>query len=140
MLPVVTRDYPHPYPPRITEFTKTFWDGLAAGQFFTTRGTRSGRYTFPPKPISPHDWNEPVEWVELSGRGKLYSYTTMHATPTAFRFEAPYRVCIVDLDEDIRLVTRLLDMGSVPLDHAIELVAIRYTDRVSYAARLLGRR
>ena len=140
MLPVVARDYPHPYPPRITEFTKTFWDGLDAGQFFTTRGTRSGRYTFPPKPISPHDWNEPVEWVELSGKGRLYSYTTMHAVPTAFRFEAPYRVCIVDLDEGIRLVTRLLDTGSVPLDHAIELANARQRARLGGPAAPVGAR
>ena len=71
MLEIIVRDHLHPYPPRVSEFTKTFWDGLAQGRFLTTRGARSKRLTFPPKQLSPHDWNESVEWVELSGKGKL---------------------------------------------------------------------
>jgi hypothetical protein len=69
MLDFIERDYPHPYPPRITAFTRTFWDGLTAGRFLTTTGATSRRPTFPPKPHSPHDWNEGVEWIELSGQG-----------------------------------------------------------------------
>lgn len=138
MLDFVERDYPHPYPPRVTEFTATFWEGLAEGHFLTTMGERSGRYTFPPKPISPHDWDEPVRWVELSGRGTLYSYTTIHAAPSVFAHEVPYRACIVDLDEGLRIVTRLLGEEPTVLDQPVELVAVRYTDRVSFAARPAG--
>ena len=88
--------------------------------------------------LSPHDWNESVEWVELSGKGKLYSWTTMHAVPAVFQFEAPYRVCVVDLEEGIRVTTRLLGNGLAPLDRPIELVAIRYPNTPSFAARLVG--
>ena len=135
MLEFVERDYPHPYPPKMSEFTRTFWVGLEQGRFLTTRGVVTGRYAFPPKPVSPCDWSEAIAWVELSGRGLLYSYTTMHAVPTAFQAEAPYRVCIVDLEEGVRLVTRLLGTEPVPLDHPIRLVAVRYSDCVSYAAK-----
>ena len=47
-------------------------------------GRTSGRLTFPPKPFCPYDWGREVEWVELSGRGKLYSQTVIHAAPAAF--------------------------------------------------------
>lgn len=138
MLEIIVRDHLHPYPPRVSEFTKTFWEALAQGRFLTTRGTRSKRLTFPPKQISPHDWNEPIEWVELSGKGRLYSWTTMHAVPAAFQFEAPYRVCVVDLEEGIRVTTRLLGDGPAPLDYPVELVAIRYPNTPFFAARLVG--
>jgi uncharacterized protein len=137
MLDIIVRDPLHPYPPRVSEFTKTFWDALAQGRFLTTRGTRSRRLTFPPKQISPHDWNEPIEWVELSGKGKLYSWTTMHAVPAAFQFEAPYRVCVVDLEEGVRVTTRLLGNDSAPLDQPVKLVAICYQNAYSFAARLV---
>jgi uncharacterized protein len=135
MLEIINRDYAHPYPPRISLFTKTFWDALADGRFLTTRGVRSGRLTFPPKPISPHDWAEAIEWSELSGKGRLYSWTTLHAVPAAFQFEAPYRVCVADLDEGIRVTTRLLGDAPTTLDSPIELVVIRYTNSTSFAAR-----
>jgi len=138
VLKTIMRDYAHPYPPRISDFTKTFWHALDDGRFITTRGARSGGLTFPPKPFSPHEWGEPIEWTELSGQGKLYSWTTMYAVPAAFQREAPYRVCVVDLDEGIRVVTRLLSDGAAPLDSPIELVVIRYTDCTSFAARLLS--
>ena len=136
-LEIIMRDQLHPYPPRVSEFTKTFWDALSKGRFLTTRGTVSKRLTFPPKQISPHDWNEPIEWVELSGRGRLYSWTTMHVVPAAFQSEAPYRVCVIDLDEGIRVTTRLLGNGAAPLDHPVELVAIRHPNAASFAARLV---
>ena len=69
----------------ISAFTKPFWDALAEGRLLTTRGRTSGRLTFPPKPFCPYDWGREVEWVELSGRGKLYSQTVIHAVPAAFR-------------------------------------------------------
>jgi uncharacterized protein len=135
MIPVISIDQPHPYPPRITEFTQKFWNALSEGRFITTASVDSGQLTFPPKPVSPHAWDEEVEWVELSGRGKLYAHTTVHASPTAFVGDLPYRICIVDLDEGIRLATRLIGDDTATIDGPIELVAIRYTDCMSYAAR-----
>ena len=120
----------------MSEFTKLFWRALDDGRFITTRGARSGRLTFPPKPVSPHEWGEPIEWTELSGKGKLYSWTTMYAVPAAFQLEAPYHVCVVDLAEGIRVVTRLLCDGAAALDSPVELVVVRYTDCTSFAARL----
>jgi uncharacterized protein len=137
MIEILNRDCTHPYPPRRTEFTRIFWEALGEGRFLTTRGVRSGRYTFPPKPISPHEWSEQVEWVELSGKGKLYSWTTMHAVPAVFAHESPYRICVVDLDEGVRLATRLMGEGPAPLDSRIELVVVRYANANSYAARII---
>jgi uncharacterized OB-fold protein len=130
-------DYPHPYPPRITEFTRRFWDGLREGRLITTAGRRSGQAAFPPKPISPQDWDEEVDWIELSGKGKLYSHTTIHAAPAAFVHELPYRVCIVDLDENVRLATRFVGENEPRVGEPVEIVAVRYTDFTSYAARTL---
>ncbi len=97
------------YPPRVTEFTRTFWEGLGEGRFLTSRCVRCGHLTFPPKPICPECWGSDVEWVPLSGRGTLVSYTEVSAAPQMFAQEAPYRLCIVDLEEGVRCVSRILD-------------------------------
>ncbi|SDG81505.1 Zn-ribbon domain-containing OB-fold protein [Microbacterium pygmaeum] len=96
------------YPPRVTAFTRTFWDGLRDGTFLTTRCQDCGHMTFPPKPVCPECWKSNVEWVELSGRGVLVSYTEVSAAPQMFEHEAPYTLCIVDLDESVRCVSRVL--------------------------------
>jgi uncharacterized OB-fold protein len=122
-----------PWPPRVSAFTKPFWDALAEGRLLTTRGRKSGQLTFPPKPFCPYDWGREVVWVELSGRGKLYSQTLIHAVPAAFAGEAPIRNGIVDLDEGLRVAARIL--GEPALDAAMECVVLRYTDGPLFAFR-----
>lgn len=138
MIPVISENSPHPYPPRITDFTRKFWDALAEGRFTTTRGTRTGQAAFPPKPISPEDWNEEIEWFELGGQGTLYSHTTIYAAPTAFIQDLPYKVCIIDLDENIRLATRFIGETEPQIGQRVEIVGIKHTDFMSYAARALS--
>lgn len=96
------------YPPRMTPFTEPFWDGLREGKFQTTRCQDCGHITFPPKPVCPECWTDNLEWVELSGRGTLVSFTEVSAAPAMFAHEAPYTLCIVDLEEGVRCVSRVL--------------------------------
>ncbi|MCC3281980.1 Zn-ribbon domain-containing OB-fold protein [Arthrobacter caoxuetaonis] len=138
MINTVTLNHPHPYPPRKTPFTTPFWDALAEGRLITTRFGRDGVPTFPPRNFDPASWNRNVEWVELSGRGILYSVTSVHAAPQVFREFAPYQVAIVDLDDGPRLATAFLGSVETPLDTPVEIVALRYTDEVAFAARPLA--
>ena len=123
---------PRPWPPRVSTFTSPFWDALAEGRLTTTRGRTSGRLTFPPKPVCPYDWGE-VEWVDLSGRGRLYSQTVIHAAPAVFAREAPIHNGIVDLDEGVRVAARIL--GDTSLDSAMECVVLPYADGPLFAFR-----
>jgi uncharacterized protein len=125
-LPSIAMPGRRPWPPRVTVFTKTFWDALAEGRLLATRGKTSGRLTFPPKPFCPYDWGREIEWIELTGRGRLYSQTVIHAAPAVFEREAPLRNGIVDLEEGLRVAARIL--GEPALDAAVEGVVLRYED------------
>jgi len=135
-LPFIDVGWARPWPPRISTFTKPFWDALREGRLMTTRGRTSGRLTFPPKPFCPHNWGREVEWVELSGRGRLYAQTIIHATPAAFIGEAPIRNGIIDLEEGVRIAARIL--GEPVLDGSVECVVLRYTDGPLFAFRAAG--
>jgi len=130
-------DRPRAFPPRMTEFTQRFWQGLAARRFETTKCEDCERLTFPPKPFCPHCWSKRVTWVSLSGRGKLYSQTVVHAAPLVFQDEVPYRVGIVDLDEGLRVATRVLADTQPELDTAVKIVVLNYRDGPLFAARPL---
>jgi uncharacterized OB-fold protein len=95
------------------------------------------RLTFPPKPFCPHCWSKRIDWIPLSGRGKLYSQTVVHAAPMVFQGEVPYRVGIVDLDEGLRIATRVLADHEPALDTTVELVVLNYSDGPLFAARPL---
>jgi uncharacterized OB-fold protein len=57
----------------------------------------------------------PVEWVDASGRGTIYSYTVIRQNfSRPFRDLLPYIVALVDLDEGPRLMTNVV--GCAPVD------------------------
>lgn len=136
MLEIIQVGTVRAYPPRITSFTKTFWNALRDGRMLTTQCEACHAYTFPPKGFCPHCWSRKMRWTELSGRGRLYSTTTVHVAPAAFKSQAPYRVGIVDLEEGPRIAVGIWGEGLVAIDSAVELVVLDYTDGPLFAARV----
>jgi uncharacterized OB-fold protein len=134
-LPIINMPSVRAYPPRQSEFTTPFWDALAKGEFKTTQCTKCAKKAFPPKPICPHCWCGEVEWVALSGSGRLYSKTMIHAAPAVFKDEVPYSVGIVDLDEGLRLATRIV--GEPELDAPVQIVVLLYEDGPIFGAQPL---
>lgn len=127
------------YPPRVSAFTQTFWEGLRQGRWQTTCCEACGKFTFPPKPVCPHCWAEKMAWKPLGARGTLYSWTRIHAAPKVFVAEAPYAVCVVDLDIGLRIATRLVEREGRPFacDMPVELVVLQYEDGPLLASRPL---
>ncbi len=127
------------YPPRMSAFTQPFWDGLAQGKWQSTCCEACGKFTFPPKPICPHCWSDKMQWKSLSPRGTLYSWTRIHAAPKVFADEAPYAVCVVDLDIGLRIATRLVERDGIEFTCGIPvgLVVLQYQDGPLLASRPL---
>ncbi len=134
-LPILAVDRDRAYPPRVTEFTRTFWDALAQGDFRATHCTACGKYSFPPRTFCRHCWSRDTVWKSLSGQGRLYSHTHIHARPDAFVGEpGPLHVGIVDLVEGLRVAMPI--HGEAPaLDTPVELVVLAYRDGPLFAAR-----
>jgi hypothetical protein len=127
------------YPPRVSAFTQPFWEGLKAGRWQTTCCDACGKHTFPPKPVCPHCWSERMAWKDLAARGTLYSWTRIHSAPKVFVDEAPYAVCVVDLDGGLRIATRLVEREGKEFrcGMPVELVVLQYQDGPMLASRPL---
>jgi uncharacterized OB-fold protein len=130
---------PRPMAPASSAFSAPFWRALAEGRFLTARCGGCAELHFPPRPICPRCHHDKTTWVELSGRGVLYSRTRVHAAGGTFAAFAPYSVGIVDLAEGVRLLTRLLPSASaLPLDSPVRLVVLRHPDGPLFAAEAVG--
>jgi uncharacterized OB-fold protein len=125
------------YPPRVSAFTQPFWEGLAQGRWQSTCCDACGKFTFPPKPVCPHCWSDRMQWKDLSRRGTLYSWTRIHAAPKVFTDEAPYAVCVVDLDIGLRIATRMIEREGIAFTPGIpmEIVVLKYEDGPLFASR-----
>jgi len=54
---------------------------------------------FPPRDVCPNCGDEAKEQFAFSGKGEVYSYTTVYEAPAGFDANAPYTVAIVKLEE-----------------------------------------
>jgi uncharacterized OB-fold protein len=135
-LAILPRSGKRPFPPRVSTFTRPFWDALGEGRLITTCCPACNRLSFPPRPLCRGCWSQDVAWRELAGSGTLYSFTRVHVVPRAFISDALYDIDIVDLDEGVRLMCRLVGVpSSFAADGRMDMVVLAYDDGPLFAAR-----
>lgn len=78
---------------------------LAAGRFEIQRCAGCGKHVFHPRVLCPHCGADRLDWVAPSGRGTVYSTTVVRRKSTD---GGDYNVCLVDLVEGPRLLSRVV--------------------------------
>lgn len=138
-LPGIPMPGSRPFPPRVSAFTRPFWEALDQGRLRTTRCADCGTLGFPPRNLCRACWSRSVRWVDLAPNGVLYSFTRVHVVPGAFAGDAPYAIGIVDLADGPRLMCRMVgEVGVEHLDGQVEIVVLRYDDGPLFGARVIG--
>lgn len=70
---------------------------------------------FPPRDICPSCGKEAKTEFAFSGRGEIYSYTTVFDAPSGFESQTPYTVALVKLEEGPMVTAQLTDLGDDPV-------------------------
>ncbi|RME75687.1 MAG: Zn-ribbon domain-containing OB-fold protein [Chloroflexi bacterium] len=86
---------------------------------------RCGGKIFPPRDVCPYCAdNEPQPSFKFSGRGEVFSYTTVHNAPEGYEDQAPYTVALVKLEEGPLVTAQLTDVssGEVEIGMPVEMV------------------
>ncbi|WP_322807028.1 Zn-ribbon domain-containing OB-fold protein [Thermanaerothrix sp.] len=71
---------------------------------------------FPPRDVCPYCGNEAKTQFTFSGRGTVYSFTTLTEAPAGFESMAPYTVALVKLEEGPVVTAQLTDLGDRPVE------------------------
>jgi len=71
---------------------------------------------FPPRDICPECGQEARLEYAFSGRGEVYSYTTVTDAPTGHEHNAPYTVALIRLEEGPMVTAQLTDLGDQPVE------------------------
>jgi len=120
--------------PEADKWSGPFFEKAREGKLVAQRCNASGRFFFPPSPVSPVTRDGNWEWVELSGKGKIGSFVVMHQKYfPGFGDEVPYPVIEVELSEGIRLLSSIVELGDRELSVGmpVEVVFDAVTDEVT---------
>jgi uncharacterized OB-fold protein len=106
------REYTLPVPVA-DEASAPFYEGARGGRLMIERCTSCGRHRLPGRERCVDCWSEDAEWVQASGRGRLYTFGIMHQQyHPAFADVLPYNYAIVELEEGPRLVTNIVECAN----------------------------
>jgi uncharacterized OB-fold protein len=82
---------------------------LKDGRMMGSKCKSCGFQTFPPRADCPQCMSPEFEFVEYSGRGTVYTYSTIAAAPTGFDDIGEYTCTVVELDGGGRCMAWLGD-------------------------------
>ena len=118
------RDYKLPIPVA-DEASQEFYAGAKEGRLMLVRCSQCGRHRLPGRERCSDCWATASEWVQASGRGKLYTFGIMHQRyHPAFADVTPYNYATVELDEGPRLVSNIIDCPAEELRTDMPLEAV----------------
>lgn len=91
------------------------------GRLMGSRNPDTGEIFVPPRPIDPHSHSDHMEWVELSGRGRLAAFTSVYIGTSAmidagYDRSNPYVAGIVELEEGPRISGQIAGVDSLRPD------------------------
>lgn len=101
------RDYTDP---TINLETEAYWSAANDGKLLVKKCSSCGETHFYPRAICPHCSSMETEWVEASGRARIYSYSLMR------RADPPYVIAYVTLEEGVTMLTNIVECDSDTLD------------------------
>lgn len=74
---------------------------------------------FPPRDICPDCGKDARILYQFSGKGEVYSFTTVFHAPAGHEEQAPYTVAMIKLDEGPMVTAQLTDIDQD--DHPVEI-------------------
>src|SRR4029453_10046164 len=122
-----------PLPQPITPEPKPYWDGLREQKLMLPRCRACQRAFLYPRVLCPFCHASDIEWVQASGRGKLYSFEIAYQTISkVFKVKPPYVLAMIELEEGPRMMSNLVgiepDPKRIACDMPVEVVFEKLTD------------
>lgn len=96
---------PHTATEPASSAERHYFEQLAQGRFMIPQCQACARHHFYPRVVCPHCGADTLRWTEPSGLGEVYSTTVVRSKA------GDYTVCLVDLAEGPRLMSRVVDMS-----------------------------
>ncbi|MFO7919092.1 MAG: Zn-ribbon domain-containing OB-fold protein [Anaerolineae bacterium] len=85
---------------------------------------RCGKTLFPPRDVCPACGGPAKTTLDLSGKGEVYSFSTVYVAPEGFEEYTPYLVALIKLDEGPLVTAQLTDVeeDDVYVGMSVEMV------------------
>lgn len=94
-------------------WTEPFWKAAAERRLVAPRCSDCGTFRMPPSPFCHECQSQRIDWIELSGRGIVYSFTVVRrALIPQLAGSIPHIIAVIELPDagGVRLVSNVIDV------------------------------
>ena len=96
--------------PLMQGLTKEFYGWCARGELRFQRCARCRAWRHVPRELCAECGSRDWQWEASSGRGRVFTWTLVaRAMHPAFQHDTPYAAAVIEMDEGVRLVSRVID-------------------------------
>lgn len=120
--------------PEADKWSGPFFDACRENRLVAQKCDATGKFFFPPAPVSPFTRDKNWKWTDLTGKGRIASYVVMHQKYfPGFGDEVPYPVIEVELEEGVKLISNIVELGDreIVVGMPVEVVFNQVTDEVT---------
>ena len=95
---------------------EAFLAGAREGRLLLRHCDDCGKTHWYPRAVCPHCWSSKTQWKPASGRGTVYSWSTMQ------RVDPPYTLAYVTLAEGPTMLTNLVGAGPYRIGMRVQVL------------------
>jgi len=117
--------------PTIDPDSKIYWDAANDNKLMVQYSIETKEYFLYSKQLTNATDSKNIEWRQVSGKGKIYSFTIVYAPAgPAFTDDTPYIVASIELDEGARIISNLLtdDIEKVSIGDHVKVIFEKQND------------
>jgi hypothetical protein len=98
-----------------------FYKFLGQQKLMAGQCLKCAKIHLPPRPLCDNCFSRDFEWVNVSGKGKLLTYTIINIAPAQFQELTPYAVGIVQLENGVKIPGMIQGLKQEQLKIGMEL-------------------
>jgi hypothetical protein len=111
--------------PETQPWSEKFWEGAKQGKLLIQFCNDCSTYIFYPRKFCPECWSGNLDWKEASGKAKIYTFSTAYSmVEPKFMDGLPYTIAYVDLDEGVRMMTRIVECRPEDITFGMEVEVV----------------
>jgi uncharacterized OB-fold protein len=111
--------------PETQPWSEKFWEGTKQRKLLIQICKDCKSKIFYPRKFCPECWSGNLDWIEASGKATILTFSTAYSmVEPKFMDELSYTIAYVDLEEGIRMMTRIVECKpeDIKFDMEVEVV------------------
>ncbi|WP_329436499.1 MULTISPECIES: Zn-ribbon domain-containing OB-fold protein [unclassified Streptomyces] len=108
--------------------SKPFWDAVTRGELLLQRCADCTHAVFPARAVCPHCFGTRLLPHTAAGTGTVHSKTVVHRAFGPFAQQTPFTIALIDLDEGVRMMSRIVGGAPVAIGDRVRLHVTRLVD------------